>query len=139
MAAIYYRFKTIKGDYTINFDGMGMPLAELKRQIVQQGKMSAGADFDLKIVNAQTNEGTKAWLNGKRVYMARRLYFSTRLENELSFWTFFFVALRTRSARFVHPWPHFPCSSLARSGYPLLASFAVFFLARTLVWSRVHG
>ena len=57
MAAIHYRFKNVPGEHRINFDGAGLAVSEIKRQIVQQGKVGKGPDFDLLIKNVQTNEG----------------------------------------------------------------------------------
>lgn len=58
MSFVHYKFKSAKDYDTITFEGTGLPLWELKREIVQAKKLGHSGDFDLVITNAQTNEGT---------------------------------------------------------------------------------
>ena len=39
------------------FDGTGISVFELKRQIIQINRLGDGSDFDLAIYNQDTNEG----------------------------------------------------------------------------------
>lgn len=57
MSFIHYKFKSSKDYDTITFEGMGLALWELKREIVQAKKLGTGGDFDLVVTNAQNNEG----------------------------------------------------------------------------------
>eukprot|EP01027_Heterolobosea_sp_BB2_P004402 GEZU01006727.1.p1 GENE.GEZU01006727.1~~GEZU01006727.1.p1 ORF type:complete len:123 (-),score=12.44 GEZU01006727.1:103-471(-) len=59
--SIYYKFASAKDYDTITFDEGHISLGELKRQIVEQKKLSTkgGADFDLVVTNAQTGEEYK--------------------------------------------------------------------------------
>ena len=54
---IHYKFKSAKDFDTYRFDGAGVPVWELKQEIIQSKKLDKGLDFDLVISNAQTNEG----------------------------------------------------------------------------------
>jgi hypothetical protein len=55
---IHYKFKSAKDYDTYRFDGAGVPVWELKQEIIQAKKLDKGLDFDLVISNAQTNEGS---------------------------------------------------------------------------------
>ena len=54
---IHYRFKSAKDYDTYKFEGAGVPVWELKQEIIQAKRLGKGMDFDLAISNAQTNEG----------------------------------------------------------------------------------
>ncbi|PWZ02703.1 hypothetical protein BCV70DRAFT_203632 [Testicularia cyperi] len=58
-ASIYYKFKSQKEPSRITFDGTGMSVWDLKREIILQNKMGRGTDFDLGVYNADTNEEYK--------------------------------------------------------------------------------
>ncbi|CAH7690770.1 hypothetical protein PPACK8108_LOCUS26203 [Phakopsora pachyrhizi] len=53
---IYYRFKAQKEFQRIMFDGIGISVWDLKREIIQESKMGKGSDFDFAIYNADTEE-----------------------------------------------------------------------------------
>ena len=57
-AAIHYKLKSAKDYDTYRFDGAGIPVWELKNEIIERKKLGKSDDFDLVILNAQTNEGT---------------------------------------------------------------------------------
>lgn len=54
---IHYKFKSAKDFDTYRFDGAGIPVWELKQEIIQAKKLGKGLDFDLVICDAQTEEG----------------------------------------------------------------------------------
>lgn len=54
-SCIYYRFKSYKDFSTITFEGAGLPLWELKYEIVSQRKMNS-KDFDLLFFDEETSE-----------------------------------------------------------------------------------
>ncbi|ELU15719.1 hypothetical protein CAPTEDRAFT_175258 [Capitella teleta] len=58
MSCIHYKFKSSKDYDTLTFDGMHISLADLKKSILQNKRLtkSGSLDFDLQIVNAQTRE-----------------------------------------------------------------------------------
>ncbi len=58
-SSIYYKFKSQKDFSRITFDGstIGLALFDVKREIILAEKLGTGADFDLKIFNADSNQG----------------------------------------------------------------------------------
>lgn len=58
-SSVFYRFKSQKDYSRISFDGsqMGLTAFDIKREIIQTEKLGTGADFDLRISNADSNEG----------------------------------------------------------------------------------
>jgi hypothetical protein len=56
--SVHYKFKSAKDYDTATFEGNFVSVANLKNIIVEQKKLGKSPDFDLKIVNALTNEGT---------------------------------------------------------------------------------
>jgi E3 ubiquitin-protein ligase RBBP6 len=58
MSAIHYKLKSAKDYDTYRFDGAGIPVWELKNEIIEKKKLGKSDDFDLVILNAQTSEGT---------------------------------------------------------------------------------
>lgn len=57
MSAIHYKFRAAKDYDTYRFEGAGIPVWELKNEIIETKKLGKSDDFDLVISNAQTNEG----------------------------------------------------------------------------------
>lgn len=56
-ASVYYRFKSQKTPSRITFDGTGISVWDLKREIILQNKMGKGLDFDLAVYNQDTEDG----------------------------------------------------------------------------------
>ncbi|KAK9766236.1 Protein mpe1 [Basidiobolus ranarum] len=56
MSVVYYKFKSAKDYDVCTFDGTGISVFDLKKEIIQAKKLGKGTDFDLAIYNAQTNE-----------------------------------------------------------------------------------
>lgn len=57
MSLIFYKFKSAKDYDTYKFEGVGVPVWELKKEIIIAKKLSKSTDFDLILSDAQTNEG----------------------------------------------------------------------------------
>jgi protein MPE1 len=57
MSTIFYKFKSAKDFDTCTFDGTGLSVFDLKREIMVNKKLGKGLDFDLLLFNAQTNDG----------------------------------------------------------------------------------
>jgi hypothetical protein len=55
-AAVHYKFRSAKHFGRVQFEGDFIQLAELKVAIVEQEKLQFGEDFDLQVVDAQTQE-----------------------------------------------------------------------------------
>lgn len=55
----YIHFKSVVNTNfdKITFDGVSLPLAQLKKLISEKNKYTKQVDFDLEITNADTNEG----------------------------------------------------------------------------------
>lgn len=58
MSSIHYKFRSLKDYDTYTFEGAGVPVWELKQEIISAKKLNRANDFDLIISNAQTNQGT---------------------------------------------------------------------------------
>ncbi|MBW0471010.1 hypothetical protein O181_010725 [Austropuccinia psidii MF-1] len=73
---VYYRFKAQKDFQRIMFDGLGISVWDLKREIIQESKMGKGSDFDFAIYNADTEEeytNDHAFIPRASSVIARRL------------------------------------------------------------------
>ena len=57
MSSIHYKFRSLKDYDTYTFEGAGVPVWELKQEIISAKKLNRANDFDLIISNAQTNQG----------------------------------------------------------------------------------
>ena len=57
-SAVYYRFRSQREPQRLTFDGTGISVWELKREIILQNNMGKGTDFDLAVYNADNDEGT---------------------------------------------------------------------------------
>ncbi|TPX50334.1 hypothetical protein SeLEV6574_g00955 [Synchytrium endobioticum] len=56
MSTVFYKFKAAKEYDTATFDGFGISVFDLKREIMIAKKLGKGDNFDLVLFNAQTNE-----------------------------------------------------------------------------------
>lgn len=56
-SSVFFKFKSQKEPSRVTFDGTGISVFELKRQIIQINRLGDGSDFDLAIYNQDTNEG----------------------------------------------------------------------------------
>ena len=56
MSSVHYKFKSSNDYATVTFDGLHISLADLKKAIMTQKKITR-AMFDLQVTNAQTGEG----------------------------------------------------------------------------------
>ncbi|KAJ8100334.1 DWNN domain-containing protein [Lipomyces tetrasporus] len=53
---VYYKFRSQREPLRVTFDGTGISVFDLKREIILANKLGDGMDFDLSIYNADTNE-----------------------------------------------------------------------------------
>lgn len=56
-SVVFYRFKAQKEPATVQFEGTGISVWDLKKEILAQEKLGKAADFDFAISNADTDEG----------------------------------------------------------------------------------
>lgn len=57
MSSVFFKFKSQKDPQRVTFDGTGISVFELKREIINISRLGDGTDFDLTIYNQDTNEG----------------------------------------------------------------------------------
>ena len=55
-STIYYRFRSQKDGSRILFDGTGLTVFDLKREIIQENKLGDGSGFQLRLYNPDTDE-----------------------------------------------------------------------------------
>jgi len=60
-SSVFFKFKSQKEPSRVTFDGTGISVFELKREIIQINKLGDGTDFDLHIYNQETNEGLNSY------------------------------------------------------------------------------
>ncbi|KZS94307.1 DWNN-domain-containing protein [Sistotremastrum niveocremeum HHB9708] len=53
---VYYKFKSQKDESRVAFDGTGISVADLKREIIQAKELGKATDFDLLILDPATDE-----------------------------------------------------------------------------------
>lgn len=56
-SSVFYRFNSRRDESRINFDGTGISLFDLKRDIILANNMSKANDFDLVILDGSTKQG----------------------------------------------------------------------------------
>jgi protein MPE1 len=56
--SVFYKFKAWREPQTIPVDGTGISVWDLKKEIIAANNLASSAkDFDLVLLNSQTNEG----------------------------------------------------------------------------------
>ncbi|SCU86307.1 LAMI_0D01420g1_1 [Lachancea mirantina] len=55
-STIFYKFRSQKGNLRILFDGTGITVFDLKREIIQENGLGDGTDFQLRLYNPDTSE-----------------------------------------------------------------------------------
>jgi protein MPE1 len=56
-SSVFFKFKSQKEPTRVTFDGTGISVFELKREIIAKNRLGDGTDFDLAIYNEDTNDG----------------------------------------------------------------------------------
>ena len=56
-SSVFFKFKSQKDPTRVEFDGTGISVFELKRDIIVKSGLGDGKDFDLAIYNEDGNEG----------------------------------------------------------------------------------
>ena len=57
-SSVFFRFKSQKEPSRVTFDGTGISVFELKREIITMNRLGDGTDFELVISSEDFNEGT---------------------------------------------------------------------------------
>ncbi|KAM5492909.1 Protein mpe1 [Microsporum audouinii] len=55
-SSVHFKFKSQKEPSRVTFDGTGISVFELKREIITQNRLGDGSEFELSIYNEDTNE-----------------------------------------------------------------------------------
>lgn len=63
-SSVFFKFKSQKEPSRVTFDGTGISVFELKREIITINKLGDGTDFDLAIYNEDSNEGESNMIDG---------------------------------------------------------------------------
>jgi protein MPE1 len=56
-SSVHFKFKSQREPSRVTFDGTGISVFELKREIINQSRLGDGTDFELSIYNEDTGEG----------------------------------------------------------------------------------
>ena len=64
-SSVFFRFKNQKDVQRVTFDGTGISVFELKRDIINMSRLGDGTDFDFNIYNLDTNEGEQRPLDSR--------------------------------------------------------------------------
>lgn len=56
-SSVFFRFKSSKEPSMVTFDGTGISVFELKREIITISKLGDGTDFELVITSEDGHEG----------------------------------------------------------------------------------
>lgn len=56
-SSVFFKFRSQKEPSRVEFDGTGISVFELKRDIIIKSGLGDGTDFDLQIYNEADNEG----------------------------------------------------------------------------------
>lgn len=56
-SSVFFRFKSQKEPSRVAFDGTGISVFELKREIITMNRLGDGTDFEIVINSEDTNEG----------------------------------------------------------------------------------
>jgi DWNN domain len=56
-SSVFFKFKSQKEPSRVTFDGTGISVFELKREIISINRLGDGTDFELAVYNEDSNEG----------------------------------------------------------------------------------
>lgn len=56
-SSVFFKFKSQKEPSRVTFDGTGVSVFELKRDIISLSRLGDGTEFDLAIYSVDNNEG----------------------------------------------------------------------------------
>ena len=57
-SSVFYKFKSQRDESRVNFDGTGISVFDLKKEIILANNLGKANDFDLAIFDSSSNEGT---------------------------------------------------------------------------------
>ena len=56
-SSVFYRFKSRKDESRVNFDGTGISVFDLKKEIIIANGLGKANDFDLVVLDGSRDEG----------------------------------------------------------------------------------
>ena len=56
-SSVFYKFKSRKDESRVNFDGTGISVFDLKKEIIVANGLGKANDFDLVVLDGSTDEG----------------------------------------------------------------------------------
>lgn len=56
---MFYKFKSQKDESRINFDGTGISVFDLKKEVILSNNLGKANDFDLVVYDSSSNDGTR--------------------------------------------------------------------------------
>jgi len=65
-SSVFFRFKSQKEPSRVAFDGTGISVFELKREIITMNKLGDGTEFELVISSDDNNEGKRRLCRRRR-------------------------------------------------------------------------
>lgn len=71
-SSVHFKFKSQKEPSRVTFDGTGISVFELKREIISQSRLGDGSDFELSIYNEDTREGMLLYSNMLHLLLINR-------------------------------------------------------------------
>lgn len=73
-SSVFFKFLSQKEPQQIKFDGTGISVFELKRDIIITSRLGDGTEFDLSIFDEHTKEGrSSAWCCLARILIKSRI------------------------------------------------------------------
>ena len=63
-SSVHFKFKSQKEPSRVTFDGTGISVFELKREIINQNRLGDGSEFELSVYNEETNKGALLFCYG---------------------------------------------------------------------------
>lgn len=56
-SSVFFKFKSQREPSRVTFDGTGISVFELKREIITMSRLGDGTDFELMVFSGDSNEG----------------------------------------------------------------------------------
>ena len=56
-SSVFYKFKSQKGESKVSFDGTGISVFDLKKEILLSNNLGKASDFDLVVFDGSSGEG----------------------------------------------------------------------------------
>lgn len=61
-SSVFYKFKSQRDESRVTFDGTGISVFDLKKEIILANNLGKANDFDLSIYDGSSNEGSVPYM-----------------------------------------------------------------------------